>query len=100
MTGELREAFLRDVADAVSDWRRHMSQLSAEDRLTDHELDLALSGIAQLILVTLDGGTKLSDHGRRVFLTDSDGEVIAEGLHEYLPEHLDDVLRATGRLGR
>ncbi len=60
--------------------------------------DLA-SILAHSLLVTLDGGTALSDDGKKVFLTDQSGDEIADVLHERLFDHLDieDALRAATR---
>lgn len=41
-------------------------------------------------LVILDGGTALSDNGRQVYLVDSTGNLVADGLHEWLFDHFDD----------
>jgi NAD(P)-dependent dehydrogenase (short-subunit alcohol dehydrogenase family) len=53
----------------------------------------ALVGLADSIMVTLDGGTAYSNHGAPTLLH-PDGTPFPEGLHEGLVEYLD----ATGRL--
>ena len=47
------------------------------------------STLAHSLLVTLDGGTALSNDGMKVFLTDRNGDEIADVLHERLFDHLD-----------
>ncbi len=90
VTDEVRDAFLGEVADAVRWWQRYASDEMAGGRQPTELVAEALAGLAHSILVIVDGGTKLSDHGRRVWLTGADGAVVSEGLHEYLPDHLLD----------
>jgi hypothetical protein len=86
MAAELRDAFIREVVDQVRAAEAlAVSQLS-EGAPSEDVIANALNALAHSLLVVLDGGTKLSDQGRRVWLTDSDGEVVAEGLHEWLPD--------------
>jgi hypothetical protein len=81
---ELRTAFLSDIADSIRLWEREAAEkLNAGD--DPHAvIHGSLTGLAHSFLVILDGGTKLSDDGRVVFLTDKEGQVVSEGLHEYL----------------
>lgn len=115
---ELRDAYLDDVADTVrqsiealavglrrggtadehiawGDALPSLKRLRGVVGDSDRRADLLrvvgelLASAAHRQLVVLDGGTKLSDDGRRVFLTDTSGDVVAEGLHEWLFDHLD-----------
>ena len=86
MAAELRDAFIREVVDQVRATEAlALSQLS-EGEPSEDVVANALIVLAHSLLVVLDGGTKLSDHGRQVWLTGSDGQVVAEGLHEWLPD--------------
>jgi hypothetical protein len=78
--------------DAIA-WERLRTRLTDDQdrRAFDQVLRACLTGAAHTFLVILDGGTSLSDNGRRVFLTDEDGQSVGEGLHEYLPDHLAET---------
>ena len=69
VTADLRSAFLSDVADSVRVWERHSLERVGGGVLPPDVIRGALAGLAHSILVILDGGTKVSDHGRVVFLT-------------------------------
>ncbi len=86
MAADLRDAFIREVVDQVrASEALALSQLSGGEA-PEEVVANALNVLAHSLLVILDGGTKLSDHGQRVWLTDVDGQVVAEGLHEWLPD--------------
>ncbi len=93
MNDEVREAFLQDVASQVRYWTKHgialMEPNDRENPPETHEvLQSCLTGLAHSLLVVIDGGTTMSDGGRRAWLTDEHGEPIGDGLHELLFEHL------------
>ncbi|HET6873737.1 MAG TPA: hypothetical protein VFH70_03100 [Acidimicrobiales bacterium] len=89
MSAELLTAFLSDMADSIRVWERDAAEkLDAGD--DPHAvIHGSLTGLAHSFLVILDGGTKLSDDGRVVFLTDNEGQVVSEGLHEYLFDFIE-----------
>jgi hypothetical protein len=114
---QLLTAFFEDLARAMDYWadtiartlddppasspwmedREPLDRLSAKlDGSTD-DLRLVLSegmrGLLNSVLATLDGATASAEVGR-VALTDDQGRVLAEGLHELFVGHLFD----TGRL--
>jgi hypothetical protein len=86
---QLRSAFLGEVADQIRAWDRHSRGLLETGKEPAEIVHKALTGLAHSILVTIDGGTKVSDDGRVVFLTGNDGHLVSEGLHEYLFEFMD-----------
>ena len=83
---ELQQAFVQEVADTVQYCKEFAAGRLASGDPPDAVVTQALNVLAHSFLVILDGGTKLSDHGRRVWLTDAKGDVVGEGLHEWLPE--------------
>jgi hypothetical protein len=90
----LRDAFLRDVAASVRLWEQWGRQELDRRSDADTVLQEAVQGVVHSVLVSIDGGTALSDSGRKVWLTDATGSPIAEGLHEYLFDHLPDGVDA------
>lgn len=119
MNEELRDAYLEEVAaevrylidsaakavdpEAPDDGRRDYDPAGWEARqrlrqvlVTDqHRADFTTvvaelaTTLAHSFLVALDGGTALSNDGKQVYLTDRNGEEIADVLHERLFDHLD-----------
>lgn len=89
MPDDVRDAFLRDVADAVLWWQEHAAEELRDGTPPEDVVKDAVRGVAHSLLVTLDGGTRLSDGGRLVWLTDSTGSPVGDGLHEYLFDYLD-----------
>jgi hypothetical protein len=81
---DLQKAFVQEVADEVRNCRKFAVDRLASGDPADAVVTQALNVLAHTLLVILDGGTKLSDEGRRVWLTDANGEVVGEGLHEWL----------------
>jgi hypothetical protein len=89
MHDALRDAFIRDVADAVRHWEVQGRAELSDGQDCERILADSLRGLAHSILVALDGGTTMSNEGRVVWLKDADGQVVAEGLHQRLPDALD-----------
>ncbi|WP_426573835.1 hypothetical protein [Aquihabitans sp. McL0605] len=118
MDEELRDEYLDEVAAAVRSTIRSAAEAVDSNDVDDGELRFGrawdplqrlhqvlvtteqkadfvavvaefLSTLAHSLLVTLDGGTALAADGRKVFLTDRNGEEIADVLHERLFDHLD-----------
>jgi hypothetical protein len=119
MSIELREAFLSEIVRGVRAGRVTAAEAIAGARGADYDrlawgdrydalvrlrtlladdesradfvavVESMLESLAHSFLVVLDGGTDLSDNGRVVWLTDEHGDVVAEGLHEWLPDALD-----------
>ncbi len=119
MTIELRDAFLLEIAAEVAAGRATAAEAIAGVRGSEHDrpawgdrydallrlrtlladdesredftavVGSMLETLAHSFLVVLDGGTKLSYNGQVVWLTDEHGEVVGEGLHEWLPNALD-----------
>lgn len=86
----LRDAFLTDVADAVRFWTAEAERTVGDDPAALAAATEALRGLAHSMLVILDGGTRSSDGGQVVFLTDRHGREIADVLHERLFDFLPD----------
>ena len=88
----LRDEFLQDLASAVLHWEDWVDrELAIAARAPSEIAREAIRGVVHSLLVTIDGGTALSDRGRRVWLTDGNGESVGEGLHEYLFHFLPDA---------
>jgi hypothetical protein len=91
-TAKIRNAFLQELNQHIGTWteaavdalckrpgRSGLSSAKTARVVREHML-----GLVHSVLVTIDGGTALSDHGRLIQLTDMKGTPIGEGLHEFL----------------
>jgi hypothetical protein len=87
----LRDAFLRDVAASIRYWEEWAQRQLDDGQTAGDVVRGAIRGVVHSALVTIDGGTALSDGGRQVWLTDATGAPVEEGLHEYLFDYLPDV---------
>jgi hypothetical protein len=90
MSKSLRDAFLGEIADQVHYWEGAAANELAAGQSPQTVVVDSLRGLAHSLLVVIDGGTKLSDDGRVVWLTDADGRTIGEGLNETLPNLYDE----------
>lgn len=118
MNDALRDAYLAEVAatveDGLSDLADGLQGLDSSEELRWGDAYPALRRLRSVVddaatradllavvrdvlvtaahsqLVILDGGTALSNNGRQVYLADSTGTVVADGLHEQLLDHLND----------
>ena len=112
-----KTAFYEDLAEQVEYWSQAITQAlttadsdlswteqqsafvavrdalvrqAVEPELVRNVINECLVGMAHSFLVTIDGGTSLSDEGRRLHLVDENGEEVDASLHDGFVGHLTE----------
>lgn len=81
-------------AEDLSPYRRVGEALDSHTKDLEIVLKQGMFGLLHSFLVTLDGGSASAEKGRLNLVSEADGEILAEGLHELFYDHLWN----TGRL--